>query len=161
MWQCFICEWQVRQFFLFVQCNQVVKAKLRGPLFAGHGQVLSASVWIIFIAKDFNQKTHSWETRTWASFMCLDLNHLHCKMQPVLVHIHLFTLIEDIFDKVGKSRTWAFKFQVSSFKCPSLNHLHCQVLLLLLHSCSSWNTLEVQTLTFSKPFTNYMSNMQR
>ena len=116
MWPSFICEWQVGQFFLFVQCNQVVKAKLRGPLFAGHGQVLSASVWIIFIAKDFNQKTHSWETRTWASFMCLDLNHLHCKMQPVLVHIHLFTLIEDIFDKVGKSRTWAFKFQVSSFK---------------------------------------------
>ena len=92
--------------------------------------------------------------------MCFDLNHLHCKMQPVLVHIHLFTLIEDIFDKVGKSRTWAFKFQVSSFKCPSLNHLHCQVLLLLLHSCTIWNTLEVQTLTFSKPFTNYISNMQ-
>ena len=54
----------------------------------------------------------------------------------------------------------SFKFQVSSFKCPSLNYLHRQVLLLLLHSCSSWNTLEVQTLTFSKPFTNYMSNMQ-
>ena len=50
------------------------------------------------------------------SFKYSSLNHLHCKMQPVLVHIHLFTLIEDIFDKVGKSRTWAFKFQVSSFK---------------------------------------------
>ena len=50
MYLCFICEWQVDQFFLFVQCYQVLKAKLWRPLFAGHGQVLSASVWIIFTA---------------------------------------------------------------------------------------------------------------
>ena len=62
--ECFFCEWQVHQFFLFVQCYQVLKAKLWRPLFAGHGQVLSASyVWIIFIALLFNRIPAATEIR--------------------------------------------------------------------------------------------------